>query len=260
VILGARRTDYTNVSTTSVYHVDSTTPQYALIYNPWTHTSFYASYIEGLEEGGTAPLSTVNGGQVLSPGKSKQKEVGVRSEAIRGLQVSLAYFNIERASAYTNTANVFVLDGRTEYKGWEYSASGEFTKELSVYVSGLFLDAKQKSAQNAALIGRWPDNTPNQSHSFFIEYRPSFIPNLGVNGGAYYTGKRFINNFEQGSIPGYTIYTAGAHYRMRVARSNVTFTLFTENAGDKRYWSAAGGGFLAVGLPRTTKFSMKMDF
>jgi hypothetical protein len=51
-----------------------------------------------------------------------------------------------------------------------------------------------------------------------------------------------------------------ANYRMRVGRSNVAFTLFTENAGDKQYWSAAGGGFLAVGLPRTTKFSVKMDF
>ena len=260
VVVGARRTDYTNVGPTNVYHVQSTNPQYALIFKPWVHTSFYASYIEGLEEGGTAPLSNVNGGQILSPGVSKQKEVGVRSEAFRGLQLSLAYFTIERASAYTNTANVFVLDGRTEYKGWEYSASGEFTKSLSVYISGLFLDAKQKNAQNAALIGRWPDNTPNQSHSFFVEYRPSFIPKLGLNAGAYYTGKRFINNFEQGSIPGYTIYTAGANYRMRAGRSNLTFTLFMENAGDKQYWAAAGGGFLAVGLPRTTKLSMKMDF
>ncbi len=260
VILGARRTDYTNIGPTNIYHVQSTNPQYAVIYKPWVHTSFYASYIEGLEEGGTAPLSTVNGGQILSPGVSKQKEAGVRSEAFRGLQLSLAYFTIERASAYTNTANVFVLDGRTEYKGWEYSASGEFTKSLSVYISGLFLDAKQKNAQNAQLIGRWPDNTPNQSHSFFFEYRPEFIPRLGLNSGAYYTGKRFINNFEQGSIPGYTIYTVGANYRMRVGKTNLAFTLFTENAADKRYWSAAGGGFLAVGLPRTTKFSMKMDF
>ena len=260
VIVGARRTDYTNVSTTSVYHVEKTSPQYALIFKPWPTTSFYASYIEGLEEGGTAPLSTVNGGQVLAPGVSKQKEAGLRSEAFAGLQLSLAYFNIERASAYTNLANVFVLDGRTEYKGWEYSATGEIGKQLSVYLSGMFLDAKQKNAQNPALIGRWPDNTPNQSHSAFVEYRPSFVPNLGVNAGAYYMGKRFINNLEQGSIPGYTIYTAGAHYKARLGRTSLTFTLFVENAGDKRYWSAAGGGFLAVGLPRTTKFSLKADF
>ena len=260
VMLGGRRTDYTNVSTTGVYHVEHTSPQYAVIYKPWTHTSVYASYIEGLEEGGTAPLSTNNPGQVLAPGVSKQKEAGVRSEAFRGLQLSLAYFNIERASAYTNTANFFVLDGRTEYKGWEYSATGEFTKELSVYISGMFLDAKQKNAQNTALIGKAPDNTPDQTHSLFVEYRPSYVPNLGVNVGAYYIAKRFINNFEQGSIPGYTIFTAGANYRMRLARTNLTFTLFVENAGDKEYWSAAGGGFLAVGLPRTTKFSMKMDF
>ena len=259
-VLGVRHTDYTNISVSGVYAVKDNTPSYALIYKPWKHTSFYASYIEGLEEGGTAPLATNNGGQVLSPGVSKQREAGVRTEAFAGLSATLAYFTIERATAYTNTANFFVLDGRTEYKGWEYSVTGEIGTQLSVYLSGMFLDAKQKNAQTAALIGKTPDNTPDQTHSLFAEYRPSFVPGLGVNGGAYRISKRFINNFEQGSIPAYTIYTAGANYRTRFQGTRLTFTLFVENAGDKRYWSAAGGGFLAVGLPRTTKFAMKADF
>ncbi len=257
--LGVRRTDYSNASTTAIYKVKSNTPAYGVVWKPRPDTSVYASYIEGLEEGGTAPLSTNNPGQVLSPGISKQKEAGVRTEAFSGLSLTGAYFTIDRASAYTNTANFFVLDGRTTYKGFEYSATGEIGAQVSIYLSGMFLDAKQANAQNAALIGKAPDNTPKQTHSLFGEYRPSWLPGFGVNAGAYFISKRFINNLEQGSIPGYTIFNAGARYSTSIARHATTFQVYVENLADKRYWSAAGGGILAVGLPRTVKFSMKVD-
>jgi iron complex outermembrane receptor protein len=50
-LVGVRRTDYTNVSLTGTYSVRNNTPSYAVVFKPWKHTSFYASYIEGLEEG-----------------------------------------------------------------------------------------------------------------------------------------------------------------------------------------------------------------
>src|SRR5258706_5651116 len=257
--LGVRHTDYTNASPTTIYQVKSNTPAYGLVWKPRQDTSLYLSYIEGLEEGGNAPLSTNNPGQVLPPGISKQKEAGVRTEAFSGLSLTGAYFTIDRASAYTNTDNFFVLDGRTTYKGFEYSASGEMGSQLSIYFSGMFLDAKQERAQNTALLGKAPDNTPKQTHSLFGEYRPSWAPGFGVNAGAYYISKRFINNLEQGSIPAYTIFNAGARYSTKIAQHATTFQLYVENVADKRYWSAAGGGILAVGMPRTVKFSMKVD-
>jgi iron complex outermembrane recepter protein len=259
VQLGVRRTDYSNISVGSVYAVKNSTPTYSLVWKPRSDTSVYASYIEGLEEGGTAPLTTNNGGQVLPPGISKQDELGVRTEAIAGVMLSGAWFTIERASAYTNSANFFVLDGRTRYKGFEYAAVGGIGKQISVYLSGMFLDAKQENAQNAALIGKQPDNTPRQTHSLFAEYRPAFLSGFGVNAGAYYIGKRFINNLEQGSIPGYTIFNAGARYSTSIARHQTTFQVYVENLADKRYWSGAGGGLLAVGLPRTLKMSVRVD-
>jgi iron complex outermembrane receptor protein len=260
VLLGARRTDYTNISVSGTYAVKNTSPSYAVLYRPWEHTTFYASYIEGLEEGGTAPLSTNNPGQVLPAGVTKQKEAGVRSEYFRGVQASVAYFTIDRPTAYTNAANFFVLDGRTEYKGVEYSVTGELNKEWSVFLSGMFLDAKQKNAQNTALVGKRPDNTPEQTHSLFAEYRPAFVPGLGVNAGVYYVGNRPVNSLEQGFIPAVTSYTAGANYTMRWDRQRVTFTLYVENLTDKQYWATAGGGIMSVAFPRTFKGSVKVDF
>jgi iron complex outermembrane receptor protein len=260
VQVGVRHTDYTNKSISGTYAVTNNTPAYGLIWKPRADTSLYASYIEGLEEGGTAPLTTNNPGQVLPPGISKQKEIGVRSEAIANLMLSAAYFTIDRASAYTNTQNFFVLDGRTEYKGFEYSATGQIGKYWGVYLSGMFLDAEQKNAQNTALIGKAPDNTPTQTHSLFVDWH-DFVPGAGLNAGAYYISKRFINNLEQGSIPAYTLFTAGGRYTVRnLIGKSTTFQVYVENLADKRHWSGAGGGILAVGLPRTIKFSMKADF
>jgi iron complex outermembrane receptor protein len=259
--IGARRTDYENRSITGVYAVKDTTPAYGIIWKPRKDTSIYASYIEGLEEGGTAPLTTNNPGQVLPPSVSKQNELGVRSEAVAGLLLSAAYFTIERQTAYTNSANFFVLDGRTEYKGFEYSATGEIGTQLSVYLSGMFLDAEQTNAQNTLIIGKMPDNTPKQTHSLFVDYRPAFLPGAGVNFGAYYYSSRFVNNAEQGSIPGYTLYTLGARYATRLLDTKLTtFQLYVENLADKRHWAGAGGGILAQGLPRTIKMSVKVEF
>jgi len=260
VMVGARRTDYTNVSTGGTYSVKNTSPSYALLFKPWKHTSFYASYIEGLEEGGTAPLATNNPGQVLPAGVSKQKEAGVRTEAFSGVQISGAYFRIERPNAYTNAANFFVLDGRTEYKGFEYSVTGELGKEFSVFLSGMFLDAKQTNAQNTALVGKRPDNTPEQTHSLFGEWRPSGLSGLGINAGLYYIGDRPVNSLEQGFIPAVTTYNAGVNYRTRWEGYRWTFNVYVENLSDKRYWATAGGGIMSVAFPRTTKFSVKVDF
>jgi len=259
--VGARRTDYENKSITGTYAVKDTTPAYGIIWKPRKDTSIYASYIEGLEEGGTAPLTTNNPGQVLPPGVSKQNELGVRTEAVSGLLLSAAYFTIERQTAYTNSANFFVLDGRTEYKGFEYSATGEIGRQLSVYLSGMFLDAEQTNAQNTLIVGKMPDNTPKQTHSLFVDYRPDFLPGSGVNFGAYHYGSRFVNNAEQGSIPGYTLYTLGARYATPALGGKLTtFQVYVENLADRRYWAGAGGGILAQGLPRTIKMSMKVDF
>jgi iron complex outermembrane receptor protein len=197
---------------------------------------------------------------VLPAGVTKQTEYGVRTEAFAGLQISGAYFKIERANAITNAANFFVLDGRTEYKGFEYSATGEIGKDWSVYLSGMFLDAKQANAQNTALIGKRPDNTPEQTHSLFVEYRPPFVPGLGVNAGMYYIGDRPVNSLEQGFIPKVTTYTAGANYRTKWDGHRMTFTVYVDNLTDKQYWATAGGGIMSVAFPRTIKGSVRLDF
>jgi len=264
VLAGARQSDYVNESVSGgvlgVYDAEELTPSVGVIFKPLPHTSIYATYIEGLEEGGTAPIVANNAFEVLPPGVTEQAEVGVRTEAWAGLTATLAAFKIQRDAAQLNAANFFVLDGELEYQGVEYSIVGEIGTQWSVFVSGQYLDAEQTKSVNPALIGTTPENTPEQAHSAFVEYRPSFLRGFAVNGGAFYVGERPANNLNQAFIPGYTLYTFGTQYTAEIGSTKTTLQVNVENLADKEYWSASGAGLVAVGLPRTIKFKVGVAF
>ncbi len=260
LLVGARNSDYSNVTPTSTYLVSKTSPSAGVIYRVRPDTSIYTTYIEGIEETGTASPTTRNAYAVLPPAVSKQKELGVRSEAIKDVSLTVAYFTIDRASAYVNSDNFFVLDGRAQYKGLEFSANGSLTRQVAMYVSGLLLQDEQKNASNVALTGKELENTAKRSGSVFLEYSPDTLPGFSVNGGLFYISKRAVNNLNQAYIPGYSILTAGARYRSKIDGHPASFQLNFENLGDKSYWSAAGGSLLASGMPRAVKMAVKIDY
>ncbi|SFV00580.1 TonB-dependent siderophore receptor [Pseudoduganella namucuonensis] len=260
LLVGARNSDYTNKTVNAVYQVKKTSPSAGVVWKVRPDTSIYATYLEGVEETGIAPAATVNAFEALPPAVSKTKELGVRTEGWAGITASAAYFQIDRASAYTNAANRFVLDGRAHYSGLEFSLNGAITPEVQAYVSGMFLDAEQRNAVNPQLIGKIPENTAKATGSVFLEYKPAYLAGFSVNAGAYYTGKRAVNNENQAFIPGYTIFTAGLRYATKLGGYPASVQVNVENLGNKNYWSATGGALLASGMPRTVKFSAKMDF
>jgi iron complex outermembrane receptor protein len=260
LLVGARYSDYANKTTTTTYRVKKTSPSAGVVYKVRPDTTLYATYLEGVEETGIAPAAAVNAFEAMPPAVSQTKELGFRTEALAGLMASAAYFQIDRASAYTNTANRFVLDGRAHYSGMEFSVNGALTPQVSAYVTGMLLQAEQRNAANADLIGKIPENTPKQTGSVFVDYKPSLLPGLSVNGGAYYTAPRAVNNANQAFIPGYTIYTAGVRYATRIGGVPASVQVNVENLGNKSYWAAVGSALLASGMPRTIKFTAKADF
>ena len=257
VIGGLRWSDYESVATTSRYESSKASPTVSLIYKPQPWLSVYGTYVEALEEGGIAPASTVNAFEVLPPAESEQIEAGAKAELGRGVVASLAWFQITRPSAFTDTTvNRFVLDGETEYRGVEFAAFGELTPELSVTASALWLDASQQRAANAALIGKRPENTPEWTASAFAEWRPEPLGGLALNAGVFYVGDRAVNALNQAFVGGYTTVSLGLRYEREVAGRRIAGQVNVENALKERYWNAAGNGFLGVGAPRTVKFQL----
>lgn len=259
-MIGARGSRYESVTTTTRYKADDVNPALALMYKPVTSVSLYASYLEGLEESGQAPANRANAGELLPPALSKQKEIGVKAEVAQGVLLQAAYFDIKRPSTTVDSTNRFVLNGLAQYKGLELAASGEVTKQLSLIASALFMDAKQLNAANAATYGKVPDNTPERTASLFAEYRLQSVPGLALSGGAYYVGKRPVNNENQAFVDSYTTLSLGARYMTRAAGKRTTIRAVLDNATNQNYWSTAGNGLLGVGAPRTLKVTAKVEF
>jgi iron complex outermembrane receptor protein len=259
-MLGVRSSRYQSKTTTSLYEADEINPSASLMYKPTSKLSVYASYIEGAEESGQAPLNRANAGDWLPAAVAKQKELGVKAEVAQGVLLQAAYFDIKRPSTTVDAANRFVLNGLAQYKGLELAASGEVNKQLSVIASAQFLDARQLNQANAATYNKTPENTPERTGSLFAEYRLQSVPGLALNGGLFFVGERPVNNENQAYIGGYTTLSLGARYSTRIGGKRTTFQAVLDNATDKQYWSAGGNGYLGVGAPRTLKVLAKMSF
>jgi iron complex outermembrane receptor protein len=257
--IGYRKADYSDVSRTTSYKAKSGALSYGLMIKPVKWASLYGNYVEGLESGGTAQQIAANAGETLPAALSKQKEFGVKVEPLAGFLLTLAHFDIDRASSYINSANVFVQDGRANYKGFEASASGEVTRDLSISLSAVSLDAKQVSGA-ASVVGKRIENTAKTSGSVFAEYKIRAIDGLRVSGGLFYVGSRSVNALNQAFVPSYTTLDLGASYQTKVAGQRTTFRVYGENVTGKRYWAATGSGLAAQGAPSAVKFSVSSAF
>ena len=259
-MLGARSSDYESTATDYRYIADEVTPTFALLYKPRAHLSLYGSYLEALEESDTAGSDFANAGEVLPPALSRQKEIGVKIEIATGTLLQAAYFDIERAATAEDSANRLTLNGLAQYKGLELATGGEVTQQLSLLASALVMTAEQRNADHAATFGKVPDNTPERTGSVFAEYRLRRVPGLAVSGGAYYIGKRPVNNENQAFIEGYTTLSIGVRHTTPVAGKDAVFQAVLDNVTDKDYWSTAGNNLLGTGAPRTLKITAKVDF
>ncbi|CAG4917375.1 Ferrichrome receptor FcuA [Paraburkholderia saeva] len=125
ILAGVRYTNYAQDS----YNIDGSlassygqngilTPTFALMYKLEPNTNLYASYVESLEQGAIVGSIYANGGALLRPLRSRQYEIGIKSEHERW-SANAALFRIERAAAYANDQNVYVQDGNSIYEGIE---------------------------------------------------------------------------------------------------------------------------------------------
>lgn len=256
-VAGLRNVQYRSDQGANHYDVSKTTPMAALIYKLNRDLSFYLSSSQGLEEGETAPTGSNNVGERMAPGVSRQKELGVRWRVPGGTLVQAAVFDISRPGYYTNTANVFTADGEQRYRGLELSAQGRLTRQLSWQTSAQWIDPEFRHI-NADYNGKLPENASKQTGSAFLSYELASLPGLSFNGGAYYTGRRPVNDLNQAFLGGVTLFSAGVRYATAIMGKHTVLQANVDNAADKQYWAGAGTR-LASGAPRLIKLSVKVD-
>ena len=236
-------------------------PGYGVLYDILPTTTLFASYLEGLEAGATAPANAANANVILEPTISKQKEIGLRDSYFKGLSVSLSYFDITRANAVTDPiTNIFAYNGNTEYKGVEAVVAYTFLRDWTLNAAVLWLDAIQNAPNQPLINGKVPENTPKWNGNVSLSYRVPQVPGLTVKGGLRSISQRPINPQDQGVIPGYTLWDAGVNYGTLVGGRRVTLQVSVDNLSNKRYWNSVQTGTYGIGMATGVKFSGRVDF
>ena len=257
--LGYRYVDYTNTNLTSAYDEKEDTISASVMYKPSNNLSFYGSYIEGLEEGGIAQGITANAGEVLPAALSEQYEFGAKYETQSQLMLTLAYFDIDRVSAFIHPeTNFYVQDGRANYAGIEFSAAGDLSQNWSMSTSATYIDATQKRSSSDAITGNKIENTPDKTASLFLQYQLPQIAGLSLSFGGFYTSSRYIDALNSNEVGGYTIYDLGVNYQFSLSGKPMALGVYAQNLTDKDYWPATGSRLVAQGHPRTVKLELKM--
>jgi iron complex outermembrane receptor protein len=261
VMVGLRYADYTIDTPTDRRRSHDTSPNAAVVFKPTPDLSIYASYLEGLEDVGTAPAGRANSGEILPPAVNKQQELGVKARVGGNALLQAALFEIDRTLT-TVANNVFLVGGRSEYRGLEVSASGEIGRHWAVVASALWLDAEivRVGADNADELGNTPENTPKRTASLFAEYRVPQVAGWAVSAGLYHVGRRQVNNLNQAELGSYTTLSLGTRYSTKWDGRQVTLQANVDNATDRDYWSSGGNGLLGYGLPRTVRLAARVDF
>ena len=244
----------------SGYDESATTPMGALLYKIDSSTSVYASYAEGFENGGVAPVAAANAFEVMPPRESSQVELGIKKEW-DSLALAAALFRIERTLEFTDmTTNVYGQDGVQRHDGLEMSVSGQVTRDLNLIASAMILDG---TVDNETFSGTSPTGIPKRSFSLYADYRLPFYRPLSVSAGIQYKSSQWVDLANTQKIDSYTVFDLGASLDMQSA-FNVPgrLRLNIDNATDEAYWRSVsyGGCCLAKGEPRVVKLSASFKF
>ncbi len=246
------------VSSRNNTYASRISPTYALMYKPVPNVTLYASYIEALQKGDTAPTTADNANQTLSPYTSRQVEVGAKT-SLGEMDLNVALFRVRRAYSYTDTTdNIFKMSGKDTHMGIEFTASGKVTPNLSLMGGFTLMHTRVTGTSNPSLDHKRPQGVPQEVARLYAEYSVNRLPGLALTGGMSYTGKIYYDAANQFSIPDVFTTDIGARYRTGIVGKDLTFRLNVSNLFNHDYWTSTGGS-LTLGAPRSVALSASLN-
>jgi catecholate siderophore receptor len=225
-----------------------------VIFQPTKAQSYYASYSTSFNPSLEQLTSTTGLSRPLPPEDNVAYELGGKWDVRDRLDLTAAVFQITQYNSRSQNAdNTYTPNGTIRVQGVRLGASGKVTRRLSVFGGYSHLDAKIIDAVAPGAQGKVPLNTAKDSATLWTTYDASH--GVEVGGGAIYLGKRFLNNTNTVSVPGYTRWDATVAWRQ--PRYEVRLNLF--NLTGARYYDAlipSDGGRAVPGSGRTAMLSL----
>lgn len=266
--VGARRQkietnsyDYNTGVENAAYSASRVTPVAGVVFRPSKAVSIYATYIEGLVKGDTAPATSAsqpvaNPGEVFAPYQSKQTEVGVKFDSgnVGGV---LSVFSTKKPIASINTANNrFEITDQQRNRGAELSVFGMLGSSVKLLGGVSILDAK--------VAGKNAIGAPKSQVNLGVEWAIEAVNGLSIDARVVRTASQFGDAANTQTVPAWTRFDMGARYTFEVASHAVALRARVDNLANRNYWASAGGfpgaGYLTLSTPRTFVVSASVDF
>jgi len=265
VLLGARYTQYhdwsynIDGSQSANYSANPVSPTIALMYKTDANSTAYVSYVESLEEGASADNRYANSGTTYGPLKSKQWEVGFKTDN-RNWGANIALFQLRRGYSYADSNNNLVQNGIMRFQGLDASAWVKPVNDWRLMGGVLLMNSKAVDIDDPSVNGKRVYGAAKFIGTGRIEYNPSYLRELTVAFGGKYVGGMAVDAANTQFIPGYTTFDLSAKYQTRISGKDVVFRAGINNLFDRKYWTEAWGGFLFLGATRTFVANATIQF
>ncbi len=253
----------------SGYSSEAATPAFALVYKPSDRVSLYANYAEALTPGVIAPavvngVTVANGGEVLSPFRAEQAEVGAKYDA-GTFGGTLSVFRTTLPSAFFDPASrVYSDGGEQENRGVELTVYGEPIDGLRLIGGATWLDAEVKRSLTAANEGKSAIGVPDLQTNLNVEWDVPRLSGLTLEGRVVHTSAQAANAANTLELDAWTRFDAGVRYAFEAGQRPLTLRARVENLADEDQWVAVGGypgsNYLTLGAPRTLSLSISAEF
>ncbi|HEY0296269.1 MAG TPA: TonB-dependent siderophore receptor [Bordetella sp.] len=259
--IGVENFDQNTGILSSSYDRRALTPAVGLVVKPWQKVSLYANYIEGLQQGPTAPTGSTNVGEVFAPIKSRQMEAGVKVD-FGHIGTTLSVFQIKQPSGITNpTTFHYDINGEQRNRGVEFNTFGEVYPGVRILGGVAFIDAQMTKTAGGTLDGKRPVGVPTFQANIGAEWDTPFVKGLTLSTRLVHTNGAYVDSTNTRATSGWERVDIGARYTFhRSGGKTIILRAGIDNIFNKNYWSATQFGMLELGEPRTYRLSATFDF
>jgi iron complex outermembrane receptor protein len=249
------------------YDDNVTTPALGVVVKATEQVSVYANYVEGLLRGDQVPAfvggtPTSNAGELLSPFKTKQYEVGAKYDNGH-LGGTLAVFRLNQPAAILE-GTVVRDNGENRYQGVELSWYGQATDGLRLLGGVTLIEATQEKTTGGVNEGKDIIGVPKTQGNVGVEWDIPDVQGLSVDGRWIYTGTQAASADNSLELDSWNRIDIGGRWALAFGSTNMTIRARIDNVTDKDYWASSGGSFganyLVLGGPRTYVLSASFDF
>lgn len=256
----------TNGVNTSLSRTDvEPTWRSGLVFKPAEHGSLYFGYGTSFNpsaEGLTLATNTA----ILDPELGRSYELGTKWDLFKErLSLSAALFRTDKDN-YRNTdplTGIVSTTGSARVQGIEFGVSGKVTRAWSVYGGYAFMESELLKSSTVTTYdgigyreqGHSLNNTPTQTASIATTYALPFRLTAGTS--VFFVDKRFSNNIETQSVPGYWLQDGFLSWR---GNDHLDIRLNLSNLWDREYIDRVGGGHAIPGVGRTFLLTAVLKF